>query len=73
MTGDAIDALVTGIDVRRALRALPASQQTVIGHAYGLDRSYRDTARDLGLAEGTVKSRARLAMARLRQESALAA
>lgn len=70
---DAVEALITRLDVRLAVRALPRSQRIVIDHAYGRDRSYRDTARDLGLAEGTVKSRARLAMARLRRESALAA
>ena len=70
---DGIDRLLTRIDVRRAVEVLPPSQRQVIGAAYGLDRTYGDAARVLGIAEGTAKSRARLALARLRHDRALAA
>jgi RNA polymerase sigma-70 factor (ECF subfamily) len=61
-TGDDHDA---GLDVRAAIRRLPARQQEAIGLHYLLDLSVDDTAAAMGVAEGTVKthlSRAREAL-----------
>ena len=51
--------------VRGALEKLPADQREAIVLAYYGERSYREVALDLGIPEGTVKSRVRLALRRL--------
>jgi RNA polymerase sigma-70 factor (ECF subfamily) len=51
--------------VRGALDKLPADQKEAIVLAYYGDRSYRQVALELGIPEGTVKSRVRLALRRL--------
>ncbi|GLY28876.1 sigma-70 family RNA polymerase sigma factor [Kineosporia sp. NBRC 101731] len=48
------------------LRGLSDRHREVLVHLYCLDRSQTQTARALGLAEGTVKSRAHYAIERLR-------
>jgi RNA polymerase sigma-70 factor (ECF subfamily) len=52
--------------VRAALAALPVEQADVIRLAYFDDRPHADIERVLGIPLGTVKSRLRLAMSRLR-------
>jgi RNA polymerase sigma-70 factor (ECF subfamily) len=52
--------------VRNALTALSAEQQTIIRLAYFSERSQTEIADELGIPLGTVKSRTRLAMNRLR-------
>ena len=52
--------------VRRALGALPTEQAEVIRLSFFDDRPHAEIERTLGVPLGTVKSRLRLAMARLR-------
>lgn len=52
--------------VRAALRALPAEQADVIRLSFFEDRPHAEIERSLGIPLGTVKSRLRLAMTRLR-------
>ena len=52
--------------VRNALTALSPEQQTIIRLAYFSERSQTEIADELGIPLGTVKSRTRLAMNRLR-------
>ena len=52
--------------MRAALAALPVEQADVIRLAYFDDRPHADIERVLGIPLGTVKSRLRLAMSRLR-------
>jgi RNA polymerase sigma-70 factor (ECF subfamily) len=54
------------VGVSRALELLPPSQRQVIELAYYDGLTYRHIAKMLDLPEGTVKSRIRLALARLR-------
>jgi RNA polymerase sigma-70 factor, ECF subfamily len=54
-------------EVRRAVHRLPPPERDPILLAYFGDRSYRDTARMLGVPEGTVKSRIRSGLATLRR------
>jgi len=51
--------------VRGALARLPAEQREAVELAYYGDRSYRQVADDLAIPEGTVKSRVRIALAKL--------
>ena len=64
------DALVAteqeGEALRKAVRSLPENQIEIIQKAFFEDMSHGDVAKDLGLPLGTVKSRIRLAMKRLR-------
>jgi RNA polymerase sigma-70 factor (ECF subfamily) len=66
----AADAILAAEDrgarVRAALAALPTEQADVIRLAFFDDRPHADIERVLGIPLGTVKSRLRLAMARLR-------
>jgi RNA polymerase sigma-70 factor, ECF subfamily len=66
----AADAILAAEDrsarVRAALAALPAEQADVIRLAFFDDRAHADIERVLGIPLGTVKSRLRLAMSRLR-------
>ena len=52
-------------DLRAAFESLPPDQRAVLNHVYFGHRSLRETAELEGLPLGTVKSRLRLAMARL--------
>lgn len=58
--------------VRAAVQALPADQQQAISMAYFEGRSHSEIAELTGLPLGTVKSRIRLAMSRLRDTLVLA-
>lgn len=51
--------------VREALGTLPADQRDAVILAYFGDRTYVQVAEELGLPEGTVKSRIRLALKKL--------
>lgn len=55
-----------GSAVREAMRTLPAEQLLIIQKAFYEDKSHRAIAVELGLPLGTVKSRIRLALARMR-------
>jgi RNA polymerase sigma-70 factor (ECF subfamily) len=50
----------------RAIAALPAKQRELIEKAYFRDLSHSEIAADTGLPLGTIKSRIRLALDRLR-------
>jgi RNA polymerase sigma-70 factor (ECF subfamily) len=50
------------------LTALPAEQKIVLEKAFFEDKSHTQVAEELGLPLGTVKSRIRLAMSRVRSE-----
>jgi RNA polymerase sigma-70 factor (ECF subfamily) len=66
-TWQAVLASLTGERVRNALGALPAEQKDVIVRAYYHGQRPVDIARETGLPEGTVRSRLRLALTRLRE------
>ena len=51
--------------VRAALDGLPAEQRQIVIMTYLDGRSYREAAIELGIPEGTAKSRGRLALAKL--------
>lgn len=52
--------------MRKALAALSAEQQTIVRLSYFSEKSQTEIAEELGIPLGTVKSRTRLAMNRLR-------
>lgn len=58
---------LTSIDVRAALQQLPAEQQDIVLQVYYEGKRPVEVARELGIAEGTVRSRLRLALAKLRE------
>jgi RNA polymerase sigma-70 factor, ECF subfamily len=64
------DAMLAAEDlsarVRAALASLPAEQADVVRLSFFDDRAHADIERVLGIPLGTVKSRLRLAMSRLR-------
>lgn len=52
--------------LREALKTLPEEQALIVRLSYFQDKPHREIERDLGIPLGTVKSRLRLAMTRLR-------
>ena len=54
------------VRVASAIEALPAEQARVVREAFFSDKPHSEIAAELDLPLGTVKSRLRLAMARLR-------
>ncbi|TCL68403.1 RNA polymerase sigma-70 factor (ECF subfamily) [Rhizobium sp. BK251] len=52
--------------VRSALSALPTEQATIVRLSFFSERPHAEIARELGIPLGTVKSRVRLALGRLR-------
>ncbi len=58
-------AILTAEEVRVALAALPSEQREAIELAYFGGRTYREVAVELGIPEGTAKSRLRLGMRRV--------
>ena len=63
--GDEVAEADAASAVRAAVRALPPDQRQVVELAYFGGLSYRDVALRVGIAEGTAKSRLRLALAKL--------
>ena len=61
-----LGALQDEARIGRAIAELPADQARVIRLAFFSDKPHSEIAGDLGLPLGTVKSRLRLAMGRLR-------
>ncbi len=53
--------------LRLAMSALPDAQQALLQKAYFGDLSHREIAIETGLPLGTIKSRLRLALSKLRQ------
>lgn len=62
----AFDALQSQEQLRLFLRELPQEQMLVLQKAYFEDKTHSDIAAELSLPLGTVKSRIRLALGRLR-------
>jgi RNA polymerase sigma-70 factor (ECF subfamily) len=58
-------AIVTAEQVRAELERLPAEQREAIELAYFGGRTYRQVADELGIPEGTAKSRMRLGLRRV--------
>jgi RNA polymerase sigma-70 factor (ECF subfamily) len=63
----ALVAAQSGGRIRAALQALPPEQAEVIRLSYFSDKPHAEIAQELSLPLGTVKSRLRLAMGRLRE------
>lgn len=57
VTEDAIDHVLTGWQVEAALGAVAEEQRRALVEVHWLGRPYADVAADLGVPEGTVKSR----------------
>ena len=55
-----------GVHLRKAMRTLPTEQLEILSKAFFEEKSHRAIAAELGLPLGTVKSRIRLALTRLR-------
>ena len=62
----ALSATQRGAALRRALEELPAEQAEVVRMSFFQDKPHGEIERALGIPLGTVKSRLRLAMVRLR-------
>ena len=63
---DVLSAVEDEGRISRALATLPREQAQVVTLAFFADKPHSEIAKDLGLPLGTVKSRLRLAMGRLR-------
>ena len=61
----------TGIDLRKALGAVPSRQRTVLIMRFYADMSFTDIARALDVPEPTVKSLARRGLGKLRSDPAV--
>ncbi|MEQ8965762.1 MAG: sigma-70 family RNA polymerase sigma factor [Azospirillaceae bacterium] len=67
MADDAVASAQTVDRVREAIRTLPEEQRTLLRMAYYDDKPHSLIAEECGLPLGTVKSRIRLAVTRLRK------
>lgn len=63
--GDAPDP-TTRLDLLAAMRMLPATDRAILVARYWEDRSVSETATDLGLSDGAVRTRAKRALDRIR-------
>ena len=63
---DHADRVAAAVAVTSAMAGLSSDHQQVLRHLYWGDRSVADTAADIGITVGTVKSRAHYAIAALR-------
>lgn len=61
-----IDAARLGARLRASLEALPAPEAEVVRLSFFADKTHREIERELGIPLGTVKSRLRLALRRIR-------
>jgi hypothetical protein len=64
---DHADRVAAAVAVTSAMAGLSSDHQQVLRHLYWGDRSVADTAADIGITVGTVKSRAHYAIAALRK------
>lgn len=62
---DTVEALLTAAQLRVALNDLDEDRRRPIMLAYFSGRTYRQVAQDLGVAEGTIKSRIRSGLRQL--------
>lgn len=69
-TWQTVLAELTGDRVRQALEELPAEQQDVVVRTYYQGKRPVDVARELGVPEGTIRSRLRLGLQKLRDSLA---
>jgi RNA polymerase sigma factor (sigma-70 family) len=65
--GELAMAIVTAEQVRAEVSRLPSEQRAAIELAYFGGRTYRQVAEELGIPEGTAKSRMRLGLGRIAQ------
>jgi RNA polymerase sigma-70 factor (ECF subfamily) len=65
--GELAMAIVTAEQVRAEVSRLPDDQRAAIELAYFGGRTYRQVAEELGIPEGTAKSRMRLGLGRIAQ------
>jgi RNA polymerase sigma factor (sigma-70 family) len=65
--GELAMAIVTAEQVRAEVSRLPSEQRAAIELAYFGGRTYRQVAEELGIPEGTAKSRMRLGLSRIAQ------
>jgi len=65
--GELVMAIVAAEQVRAEVDRLPAEQRAAIELAYFGGRTYRQVAEELGIPEGTAKSRMRLGLGRIAQ------
>jgi len=65
--GELAMAIVTAEEVRAEVSRLPSEQRAAIELAYFGGRTYRQVAEELGIPEGTAKSRMRLGLGRIAQ------
>jgi RNA polymerase sigma factor (sigma-70 family) len=65
--GELAMAIVTAEQVRAEVNRLPREQREAIELAYFGGRTYRQVAEELGIPEGTAKSRMRLGLSRIAQ------
>jgi RNA polymerase sigma factor (sigma-70 family) len=65
--GELAMAIVTAEQVRAEVDRLPREQRDAIELAYFGGRTYRQVAEELGIPEGTAKSRMRLGLSRIAQ------
>lgn len=66
VTADAADALFESMLVEEALASLSPEHRAVVVHAYFCGRSVREIGEELGIPEGTVKSRLHYGLRALR-------
>ncbi len=69
---DVADVVADRVTLVRSLAGLSPHHREVLVHVHVYDRSREDTARLLGIPQGTVKSRLHYALSALRQEFAAA-
>ena len=69
---DVADVVADRVTLVRSLADLSPQHREVLVHVHVYDRSREDTARLLGIPQGTVKSRLHYALSALRQEFAAA-